>query len=104
MVQRFTGSKVSHQYKHIEVIVADAAGERYWYRTAISSWGAERCALKRKTEDHCQEPSHAAEPLVGITKASLSTEASFQQRLPGNQILSDTAVARKVNYLKGLKK
>ena len=103
---------VSINDKHIEVIVRQMLRQ-----VAVTQGGDSNFLLgehieKVRFEEENQKiiekggkPALAEPLLLGITKASLSTEsfisaASFQET---TKVLSDAAVAGKVDYLKGLK-
>jgi DNA-directed RNA polymerase subunit beta' len=69
----------------------------------VEKWRFE--AENNKIVEKGGKPATAEPLLLGITKASLSTEsfisaASFQET---TKVLSDASVAGKVDYLKGLK-
>jgi DNA-directed RNA polymerase subunit beta' len=103
---------VSINDKHIEVIVrqmlrqvsvTDVGDSNFLLGEHVERWRFEE-ENQRLIEDG-QKPATAEPLLLGITKASLSTEsfisaASFQET---TKVLSDAAVAGKVDYLKGLK-
>ena len=98
--------------KHIEVIVrqmlkqvmvTDAGDSRFLIGEQVERWRFESENQAIMAEGG--KPASAEPMLLGITKASLSTEsfisaASFQET---TKILSDASVAGKVDYLKGLK-
>jgi DNA-directed RNA polymerase subunit beta' len=109
-VYRLQGVKIND--KHIEVIV-----RQMLRRVRITSSGDSDFLLGEHVEKHVFEETNrkleaegkvpaAAEPLLlGITKASLSTEsfisaASFQET---TKVLTDAAAAGKVDRLRGLK-
>jgi DNA-directed RNA polymerase subunit beta' len=103
---------VSINDKHIEVIVRQMLRQVSVTEAGESNFllgeHVERWRFEEENERIVQAGGRpaAAEPLLlGITKASLSTEsfisaASFQET---TKVLSDAAVAGKVDYLKGLK-
>jgi DNA-directed RNA polymerase subunit beta' len=98
--------------KHIEVIVrqmlkqvmvTDAGDSRFLIGEQVERWRFE--SENQAIVSQGGKPASAEPMLLGITKASLSTEsfisaASFQET---TKILSDASVAGKVDYLKGLK-
>ncbi len=98
--------------KHIEVIVrqmlkqvmvTDAGDSRFLIGEQVERWRFE--SENQTIISKGGKPASAEPMLLGITKASLSTEsfisaASFQET---TKILSDASVAGKVDYLKGLK-
>ena len=109
-VYRLQGVKIND--KHIEVIV-----RQMLKRVRISDPGDSELLLGEQVEKHRFEETNqklldegkkpaVGEPLLlGITKASLSTEsfisaASFQET---TKVLTDAAVAGRVDYLRGLK-
>lgn len=109
-VYRLQGVKIND--KHIEVIVrqmlrqvsvTDVGDSQFLLGEHIEKWRFEE---ENKTIIARGGAPASAEPLLlGITKASLSTEsfisaASFQET---TKVLSDASVAGKVDYLKGLK-
>jgi DNA-directed RNA polymerase subunit beta' len=103
---------VSINDKHIEVIVRQmlrqvsvtAVGDsNFLLGEHVERWRFEE--ENQKIIESGGKPATAEPLLLGITKASLSTEsfisaASFQET---TKVLSDAAVAGKVDYLKGLK-
>jgi DNA-directed RNA polymerase subunit beta' len=103
---------VSINDKHIEVIVrqmlrqvsvTDVGGSNFLLGEHVERWRFEE--ENEKLIESGGKPATAEPLLLGITKASLSTEsfisaASFQET---TKVLSDAAVAGKVDYLKGLK-
>jgi DNA-directed RNA polymerase subunit beta' len=103
---------VSINDKHIEVIVRQmlkqvtvtAVGDsNFLLGENVERWRFEDG--NQKIVEQGGKPASAAPLLLGITKASLSTEsfisaASFQET---TKVLSDASVAGKVDYLKGLK-
>jgi DNA-directed RNA polymerase subunit beta' len=103
---------VSINDKHIEVIVRQMLRQVSVTEAGESNFllgeHVERWRFEEENERIVQEggrPATAEPLLLGITKASLSTEsfisaASFQET---TKVLSDAAVAGKVDYLKGLK-
>jgi len=109
-VYRLQGVKIND--KHIEVIVrqmlrqvtvTDPGDSPFLVGEHVEKWRFEEENRTLLTQD--QKPALAAPLLLGITKASLSTEsfisaASFQET---TKVLSDASVAGKVDYLKGLK-
>ncbi|MFO7461408.1 MAG: DNA-directed RNA polymerase subunit beta' [Desulfatiglandales bacterium] len=103
---------VSINDKHIEVIVRQMLRQVSVTEAGESNFllgeHVERWRFEEENERIVQaggRPATAEPLLLGITKASLSTEsfisaASFQET---TNVLSDAAVAGKVDYLKGLK-
>ena len=103
---------VSINDKHIEVIVRqmlrqvtvrDVGDSNFLLGENVEKWRFEE--ENRKIVEQGGKPAAASPLLLGITKASLSTEsfisaASFQET---TKVLSDASVAGKVDYLKGLK-
>jgi DNA-directed RNA polymerase subunit beta' len=103
---------VSINDKHIEVIVRqmlkqvtvkDAGDSQFLLGENVEKWRFE--AENNKIIEQGGKPAVAEPLLLGITKASLSTEsfisaASFQET---TKVLSDAAVAGKIDHLKGLK-
>ena len=103
---------VSINDKHIEVIVrqmlkqvtvSDTGDSRFLQGEQVEKWRFEE--ENHKIMEQGGKPASAEPLLLGITKASLSTEsfisaASFQET---TKVLSDACVAGKVDYLKGLK-
>ncbi|MFZ7111920.1 MAG: DNA-directed RNA polymerase subunit beta' [Desulfatiglandales bacterium] len=103
---------VSINDKHIEVIVrqmlrqvtvTDAGDSQFLLGEHVEKWRFEE--ENEKLVKGGAKPAVAEPLLLGITKASLSTEsfisaASFQET---TKILSDASVAGKIDYLKGLK-
>jgi len=81
-------------------------------RTFFTDHDVDLVIVRENTEDlyagiefEAGKPATAEPLLLGITKASLSTEsfisaASFQET---TKVLSDASVAGKIDYLKGLK-
>lgn len=109
-VYRLQGVKIND--KHIEVIVrqmlrqvvvTDAGDSHFLLGENVEKW---RFAEENnKIIEQGGKPATAEPLLLGITKASLSTEsfisaASFQET---TKVLSDASVAGKVDHLKGLK-
>jgi len=109
-VYRLQGVRIND--KHIEVIVRQMLRQ-----VSVTDVGDSHFLLGEHVEKHRFEEENrkiveqggkpaTAEPLLlGITKASLSTEsfisaASFQET---TKVLSDASVAGKIDYLKGLK-
>jgi DNA-directed RNA polymerase subunit beta' len=109
-VYRLQGVKIND--KHIEVIV-----RQMLRRVRVKNTGDTRFLVDEQVEKHIFEienekvlekggESAVAEPLLlGITKASLSTEsfisgASFQET---TKVLTEAAVSSKIDYLRGLK-
>ena len=103
---------VSINDKHIEVIVKqmlrqvsvkDVGDSRFLLGEHVERW---RFAEEnQKIVEQGGKPASADDLLLGITKASLSTEsfisaASFQET---TKVLSDASVAGKIDHLKGLK-
>ncbi|VBB42197.1 DNA-directed RNA polymerase beta' chain (Transcriptase beta' chain) (RNA polymerase beta' subunit) [uncultured Desulfatiglans sp.] len=109
-VYRLQGVKIND--KHIEVIVrqmlrqvsvTDVGDSQFLLGEHIEKWRFEE--ENRAIVARGGTPASAEPLLLGITKASLSTEsfisaASFQET---TKVLSDASVAGKVDYLKGLK-
>ena len=103
---------VSINDKHIEVIVRQMLRQVTVTQVGDSNFLLGEHIEKARFEEENQKivenggkPALAEPLLQGITKASLSTEsfisaASFQET---TKVLSDAAVAGKVDYLKGLK-
>jgi DNA-directed RNA polymerase subunit beta' len=103
---------VSINDKHIEVIVrqmlrqvsvTEVGDSNFLLGEHVERWRFED--ENEKIIESGGKPATAEPLLLGITKASLSTEsfisaASFQET---TKVLSDAAVAGKVDYLKGLK-
>ncbi len=109
-VYRLQGVKIND--KHIEVIV-----RQMLKRVKITSVGDSRFMLGEQVERHVfeeenerilaqgGEPATAEPLLLGITRASLTTDsfisaASFQET---TKVLTDASIAGKVDYLRGLK-
>ena len=109
-VYRLQGVKIND--KHIEVIVRqmlrqvsviDAGDSHFLLGENVEKWHFEK--ENNKIVEQGGKPATAEPLLLGITKASLSTEsfisaASFQET---TKVLSDASVAGKVDHLKGLK-
>ena len=109
-VYRLQGVKIND--KHIEVIVrqmlrqvsvTDIGDSSFLLGEHVEKWRFEEENKQLIEQD--KKPATAAPLLLGITKASLSTDsfisaASFQET---TKILSDASVAGRVDYLKGLK-
>lgn len=109
-VYRLQGVKIND--KHIEVIVrqmlrqvnvTDVGDSHFLLGEHVEKWRFEE--ENRKIIDKGEKPAAAQPLLLGITKASLSTEsfisaASFQET---TKVLSDASVAGKIDHLKGLK-
>jgi len=109
-VYRLQGVKIND--KHIEVIVrqmlrqvsvTDPGDSRFLLGEHVEKWRFEEG--NRKIIEQGGKPATAQPLLLGITKASLSTEsfisaASFQET---TKVLSDASVAGKIDFLKGLK-
>jgi DNA-directed RNA polymerase subunit beta' len=109
-VYRLQGVRIND--KHIEVIVrqmlrqvsvTDVGDSQFLLGEHVERWRFEE--ENKKIIERGGTPSTAEPLLLGITKASLSTEsfisaASFQET---TKVLSDAAVAGKVDHLKGLK-
>lgn len=109
-VYRLQGVKIND--KHIEVIVrqmlrqvsvTDPGDSQFLLGEHVEKWRFEE--ENRKIIKQEGKPATAEPLLLGITKASLSTEsfisaASFQET---TKVLSDASVAGKVDFLKGLK-
>jgi len=103
---------VSINDKHIEVIVRqmlrqvtvrDVGDSGFLLGESVEKWKFEE--ENQKIIEQGGKPATAEPLLLGITKASLSTEsfisaASFQET---TKVLADAAVAGKIDYLKGLK-
>jgi len=103
---------VSINDKHIEVIVrqmlrqvsvTDVGDSNFLLGEHVEKWRFED--ENRRILEQNGKPAVAEPLLLGITKASLSTEsfisaASFQET---TKVLSDAAVAGKIDFLKGLK-
>jgi len=103
---------VSINDKHIEVIVkqmlrqvtvTDVGDSSFLLGESVEKWKFEE--ENGKIIEQGGKPATAEPLLLGITKASLSTEsfisaASFQET---TKVLADAAVAGKIDYLKGLK-
>jgi DNA-directed RNA polymerase subunit beta' len=98
--------------KHIEVIVrqmlkqvrvTDTGDSQFLLGEQVEKWRFEE--ENQKLIEEGKKPAAAEPMLLGITKASLSTEsfisaASFQET---TKVLSDASVAGKIDYLRGLK-
>ncbi|MEE4352759.1 MAG: DNA-directed RNA polymerase subunit beta' [Desulfatiglans sp.] len=109
-VYRLQGVKIND--KHIEVIVRQMLRQVSVIEPGDSQFllgeNVERWRFEEENREVIQKggkPATAEPQLLGITKASLSTEsfisaASFQET---TKVLSDASVAGKVDYLKGLK-
>jgi DNA-directed RNA polymerase subunit beta' len=109
-VYRLQGVKIND--KHIEVIVhqmlrqvnvTGVGDSHFLLGEHVEKWRFEE--ENRKIIDKGEKPATAEPLLLGITKASLSTEsfisaASFQET---TKVLSDASVAGKIDGLKGLK-
>ena len=109
-VYRLQGVKIND--KHIEIIVrqmlrqvsvTDPGDSKFLLGDNIEKWRFEE--ENNRIIEQGGKPATAEPLLLGITKASLSTEsfisaASFQET---TKVLSDASVAGKVDYLKGLK-
>ena len=109
-VYRLQGVKISD--KHIEVIVrqmlrqvrvTDAGDSQFLLGEHVEKWRFEE--VNKEIIAQGGKPASAETILLGITKASLSTEsfisaASFQET---TKVLSDASVAGKIDYLRGLK-
>ena len=109
-VYRLQGVKIND--KHIEVIVrqmlrmvavTDPGDSHFLLGQNVEKWSFEE--ENKGVIEQGKTPAIAEPLLLGITKASLSTEsfvsaASFQET---TKVLSDASVAGKVDYLKGLK-
>jgi DNA-directed RNA polymerase subunit beta' len=109
-VYRLQGVKIND--KHIEVIVRqmlrqvsvnDVGDSQFLLGEHVEKWRFEE--ENKKIMEQGGKPATASPLLLGITKASLSTEsfisaASFQET---TKVLSDASVAGKIDYLKGLK-
>jgi DNA-directed RNA polymerase subunit beta' len=109
-VYRLQGVKIND--KHIEVIVRQmlrqvnvtgVGDSNFLIGEHVEKWRFEE--ENDKLIEQGKQPANADPLLLGITKASLTTEsfisaASFQET---TKVLSDAAVAGKVDHLKGLK-
>jgi DNA-directed RNA polymerase subunit beta' len=109
-VYRLQGVKIND--KHIEVIVrqmlrrvriTDSGDTRFLIGEQVERWRFDEENEKMLTEG--QRPAVAEPLLLGITKASLSTDsfisaASFQET---TKVLTEAAIAGKVDHLRGLK-
>ncbi|MCD4716397.1 MAG: DNA-directed RNA polymerase subunit beta' [Desulfobacterales bacterium] len=109
-VYRLQGVRIND--KHIEVIVrqmlrqvnvTDVGDSHFLLGEHVEKWRFEN--ENEKIIEQGGKPATAASLLLGITKASLSTEsfisaASFQET---TKVLSDASIAGKIDYLKGLK-
>jgi len=109
-VYRLQGVRIND--KHIEVIVrqmlrqvsvTDPGDSHFLVGEHVEKWKFEE--ENNKIVEAGGKPATAEPLLLGITKASLSTEsfisaASFQET---TKVLADAAVAGKVDYLRGLK-
>jgi len=109
-VYRLQGVKIND--KHIEVIVrqmlrqvsvVDPGDSQFLLEEHVEKWRFEE--VNNEIIEQGGKPATAEPLLLGITKASLSTEsfisaASFQET---TKVLSDATVAGKTDYLKGLK-
>ncbi len=109
-VYRLQGVKIND--KHIEVIVrqmlrqvtvTDSGDSHFLLGENVEKWRFDE--ENEKIIEKGEKPAIAEPLLLGITKASLSTEsfvsaASFQET---TKVLSDASVAGKVDHLKGLK-
>jgi DNA-directed RNA polymerase subunit beta' len=109
-VYRLQGVRIND--KHIEVIVrqmlrqvnvTDVGDSHFLLGEHVEKWRFEN--ENEKIIQKGGKPATAAPLLLGITKASLSTDsfisaASFQET---TKVLSDASIAGKIDYLKGLK-
>jgi len=109
-VYRLQGVKIND--KHIETIVRQmlrqvsvthAGDSQFLLGEFVEKWRFEE--ENRKIVEGGGKPATAEPVLLGITKASLSTEsfiaaASFQET---TKVLADAAVAGRIDHLKGLK-
>jgi DNA-directed RNA polymerase subunit beta' len=109
-VYRLQGVKIND--KHIEVIVrqmlrqvnvTDPGDSPFLLGEHVERWHFEE--ENNKLIEQGKKAANAEPLLLGITKASLSTEsfisaASFQET---TKVLSDASVAGRIDYLKGLK-
>ncbi|MCB2189900.1 MAG: DNA-directed RNA polymerase subunit beta', partial [Deltaproteobacteria bacterium] len=109
-VYRLQGVKIND--KHIEVIVRqmlrrvrikDSGESKFLIGEQVEKWKFE--AENNRLWEKGQNPATAEPMLLGITKASLSTEsfisaASFQET---TKVLTEAAIAGKVDDLRGLK-
>jgi DNA-directed RNA polymerase subunit beta' len=109
-VYRLQGVKIND--KHIEVIVRQmlrqvtvttVGDSQFILGEHVEKWRFEQ--ENKEIIEQGATPATAEPLLLGITKASLSTEsfisaASFQET---TKVLSDASVAGKIDYLKGLK-
>jgi len=103
---------VSINDKHIEVIVKQMLRQVTVTGVGDSNFllgeNVERCRFEEENQIIIKQggkPANAQPLLLGITKASLSTEsfisaASFQET---TKVLSDASVAGKIDHLNGLK-
>jgi DNA-directed RNA polymerase subunit beta' len=120
-VQEFLLSEVQEVYrlqgvrindKHIEciirqmlkkVVIEEVGNTRFLYGQQVDKWKFQE--ENRTTIEKGGEPATAKPKLLGITKASLSTEsfisaASFQET---TRVLTDAAIRGRRDYLRGLK-
>ena len=109
-VYRLQGVRIND--KHIEIIVrqmlrqvtvTSVGDSNFLIGEHIEKWRFEE--ENRRLLEQTKKPATAKPLLLGITKASLSTEsfisaASFQET---TKVLSDASVAGKIDHLKGLK-
>jgi DNA-directed RNA polymerase subunit beta' len=109
-VYRLQGVRIND--KHIEVIVrqmlrqvnvTDPGDSHFLLGEQVEKWRFEE--MNNELIEMGKRPAAGAPMLLGITKASLSTDsfisaASFQET---TKVLSDASVAGKIDYLKGLK-
>jgi len=109
-VYRLQGVKIND--KHIEVIVRqmlrqvtviDPGDSQFLMGEPVEKWRFEEA--NKNIIEKGEKPATGAPLLLGITKASLSTEsfisaASFQET---TKVLSDASVAGKTDFLRGLK-
>ena len=109
-VYRLQGVKISD--KHIEciirqmlkkVVIEEVGNTRFLYGQQVDKWKFQE--ENRTTIEKGGEPATAKPKLLGITKASLSTEsfisaASFQET---TRVLTDAAIRGRRDYLRGLK-
>ncbi|MCP4682496.1 MAG: DNA-directed RNA polymerase subunit beta' [Desulfobacterales bacterium] len=109
-VYRLQGVRIND--KHIEVIVrqmlrqvsvTETGDSQFLLGEQVEKWHFEE--MNNKIIEQGGRPASAETMLLGITKASLSTDsfisaASFQET---TKVLSDASVAGKIDYLKGLK-
>ena len=109
-VYRLQGVKIND--KHIEVIVrqmlrqvnvTNSGDSQFLLGEQVEKWRFER--ENEKILEQGGEPASAEAMLLGITKASLSTDsfisaASFQET---TKVLAEASISGKIDYLRGLK-